>query len=157
MENWIDIIGYEGLYQVSDLGRIKNIKFKKERILKPQLNNHGYLHIDFCKYGVRKTKVLHRLVYESFNGKTDLQVDHIIEGNKLDNRLCNLQAISSRNNISKYYKTVKKSSHFTGVHWHKKQKRWNAMIRINGNNKHLGSFPNEFDAHQKYQNALQSL
>ena len=50
-ENWKDIEGYEGLYQVSDKGRVKSFKFGKERILKPQNNSRGYLHVNLCRTG----------------------------------------------------------------------------------------------------------
>ena len=46
MENWKDIEGYEGIYQISDLGRVKSIKFSKERILKPSNSRKGYLFVD---------------------------------------------------------------------------------------------------------------
>ena len=56
MEEWRDIKGYEGKYQVSSLGRIKslgNSKARKEKILNPGNNNKGYLYIILCKNSKR--------------------------------------------------------------------------------------------------------
>lgn len=76
-EIWKDIVGYEGKYQVSNLGRIKSLSRKrwngftyankKEQILKPRLNQHGYLHV--CLYdGNRNSKdvEIQRLVAQTF-------------------------------------------------------------------------------------------
>ena len=167
-EVWKDVLNYEGLYQVSDLGRIKAMekywvcgnggtRFKKESILSPVLDSRRYYNILLSKNGKAKAYKIHRLVFEAFNGKTDLHIDHIVEGNKWDNRLCNLQAINHRGNISKYFLTTNKSSQYTGVSWHKQRSKWSAKIQINGRLKHLGLFINEIDAANAYQKALTSL
>jgi len=157
MEIWKDVIDYEGLYQVSDLGNLKSLWFGKEKFLIPKLNTRGYLKINLTKNGIRKGYCLHRLVYEAFNGKTNLIVDHKIEGNKIDNRLCNLQAISQRENTAKHRSTLKKSSKYTGVSWSVKSNKWVAAIRINGKSKYLGMFTNEIDASNAYINAKNNL
>ena len=56
MENWKDIKGYEGHYQVSDLGRVKSVKFNKERILHIQKSTNGYLKSELCKNGKTRNK-----------------------------------------------------------------------------------------------------
>lgn len=53
-ENWIDIVGYEGLYRVSNLGRIKRLKSigkKKDSILKCQNHKSGYIYVKLSRYG----------------------------------------------------------------------------------------------------------
>lgn len=64
-EEWRDIKGYEGLYQVSNLGRVKSLNYKrtrKEWILKPNTINGGYLQIRLNE----KCYLVHRLVAEAF-------------------------------------------------------------------------------------------
>ena len=60
-EEWKDIIGYEGIYQVSNFGRVRN----KDKILKPSKSGR-YRHLALCKNGTRKDMNIHRLVAEAF-------------------------------------------------------------------------------------------
>ena len=159
MENeiWKDVLDFEGLYQVSNLGRVKSLKFGKEKILNPGNDYRGYVRICLNNHNIKKKIIkVHRLVWESFNTKTDLQIDHI-NGIKTDNRLFNLQPLTNRENTSKYMTTIKKSSRYTGVSWHKNIKKWVSRIYINGKLKNIGSFINEEDASKAYQKELQEL
>ena len=49
IEEWKDILGYEGLYKVSNLGNIKSLKFQKEKVLKLQTNTKGYFIVNLYK------------------------------------------------------------------------------------------------------------
>jgi len=103
-EIWKDIKGYEGLYQVSNIGRVKSLERTvprkngsklpiKERILKPKANRDGYLTVVLCKgSGKRKGFLVHRLVCEAFhkNPKNKPCVNHIDE-NKTNNTAGNLE------------------------------------------------------------------
>ena len=101
-EIWRPIKGYEGLYEVSNLGRIKSLKrlVKKwdgyrivpEKILTPRANNRGYLRINLCKDGITKTFSPHRLVAEAFIPNPDNLpcVNHKDE-NPLNNVVSNLE------------------------------------------------------------------
>lgn len=94
MEQWKDIPNYEGLYQVSNLGRIKslyNYKRDNTNILVPHLKR-GYLVIGLRKNGIRKWHSIHRLVAMAFidNKDNKPQVNHKDE-NKLNNRVDNLE------------------------------------------------------------------
>lgn len=92
VEEWRDIEGYEGLYQVSNLGRVKSLKprYKNKIILKQEINHFGYLQI--CLSNPRKTHKVHRLVAQAFipNPENKPQVNHI-DGNKLNNKVENLE------------------------------------------------------------------
>ena len=92
-EIWKDIKDYEGLYQVSNWGRVKSIKFGKERILKQHINiKGGYYYVCLLKNGKHKNYYVHRLVAEAFipNSYNLPQVNHRDE-NKLNNNVDNLE------------------------------------------------------------------
>lgn len=98
MENWKDIKGYEGLYQVSDQG---NVKGPKGYILKPQSRMHGYLAVFLYKDGCPRYQVsVHRLVAEAFLPKPEeaTEVNHIDE-DKQNNRASNLEWVTRSENM----------------------------------------------------------
>lgn len=99
-EIWKDIIGYEGYYQISNLGNIKRFRKYKSNILKPRINKRGYVQITLCKNSCTKTFRLHRLIAESFidNPQKKLQVNHI-NGIRHDNRLENLEWVTQNENM----------------------------------------------------------
>lgn len=104
VEIWRDIEGYENLYQVSNLGRVKalgnGICNSKEKIIKPS-NSRGYLHVNLCKEGKIKTHLIHRLVAQVFikNPENLPQVNHKDE-DKSNNRVDNLEWCSAKYNTN---------------------------------------------------------
>lgn len=64
-EIWKDVIGYEGLYQVSNLGRVRSI-YRYKKVLTPICINGGYNQVQLCKKGKVKAMLLHRLVASVF-------------------------------------------------------------------------------------------
>ena len=62
IEIWKDIEGYEGLYQVSNLGRVKSLKFNKIKILSQGISGSGYKIVSLSKENQRKIFLVHRLV-----------------------------------------------------------------------------------------------
>lgn len=99
METWKQVEGYPHLF-VSSEGRVWSTFYS--RYLRSHLTNRGYLRVCLAKNRRRKLVHLHRLVAEAFipNPKGLTDVDHI-NGNKLDNRVDNLQWISRGDNIRK--------------------------------------------------------
>ena len=100
-EYWKPVVGYEGLYMVSNWGRVKSIKFGKERILKPVTNSSGYLLVGLYKNNIEKKYSVHRLVAEAFipNPYNLPQVNHRDE-NKLNNNVDNLEWCTNEYNIN---------------------------------------------------------
>lgn len=89
VERWRSVVGYEGLYEVSDLGRVRS-KYRGGRILVPQLTGR-YLSVKLCRDGKVTTRRVHRLVAEAFLGPLPPgQHTRHGPGGRLDNRLVNL-------------------------------------------------------------------
>lgn len=91
-EIWKDIDGYKGLYQVSNKGRVKRLKYGKEHILSPLINSFGYLKVGLCKNGIVKQLKIHRLVANAFipNPHNLPEINHRDE-NKKNNCVENLE------------------------------------------------------------------
>ena len=103
-EIWKDIPGYEGLYQASNLGRIKKIWKTKESIMKPALQKEGYLRLGLFKNGKRKSYQLHRLIALCFveNKENKKYVNHK-DGNKQNNNADNLEWVTASENLKHAY------------------------------------------------------
>ena len=162
IEVWKDIPEFEGLYQVSNLGNVRSLSYRKKGIVKQlnkNLNSNGRYRVNLCKNGRSwSNSKIHQLVAIAFlNHKPcghKIVVDHI-DNNKENDKLYNLQLISSRENIVKDMKVG--SSKYTGVCWNKRQSKWQGAIRINGKIKHLGYFKDEKKAAQAYQIELKKI
>lgn len=101
-ERWRDIEGYDGMYQVSDLGRVRSLKYGKVRVLRAQKNHKGYLQIGLCRDGKQKCYKIHRLVAQAFIPNDDsskTQVNHIDEC-KQNNRKDNLEFCTPQYNMN---------------------------------------------------------
>ena len=101
MEIWEDIEGYKGLCQISNKGRVKSLKYGKERIRTPVINNSGCLNIILYKNTEAQHRLVHRLVAEAFipNLENKPQINHKDE-NKLNNCVENLEWIRHIDNCN---------------------------------------------------------
>ena len=119
-EEWRDVVGYEGMYQVSNLGRVKGLnrvlKTKdgrmrpyKEKIKKLTIGNHGY---PITNLGLSDLHCVHRLVAMAFLGSDNphLHVDHI-NSIRHDNRVENLQWVTQQQNNAKQHFTRGSQKH----------------------------------------------
>lgn len=110
IEDWKDVVGYEGLYEVSNRGNVRSLKryvkgskcerkMVSERILKP-LNNRGYASVALCKEGKVKRMSVHRIVATAFveNVRNEDIVNHI-DGNRMNNDASNLEWCSQKQNV----------------------------------------------------------
>lgn len=154
------VVGYEGLYEVSNLGRVKSLPrngtIKTERYLIQKENGYGYLQVGLRNNGL-KTKLVHRLVADAFLNyiakKGEIVIDHI-DNNKENNVLSNLQIITHRENISKIKRG---NSKYTGVHFSIYHNKYISQIKIDNKSYHLGVFDCELKAHLAYQNKLKEV
>ena len=114
MENWVDIKGYEGFYQVSNKGNIRSLDrylfngvayiLKKGQLLKALILPNGYAQVCLCKNCKSRKFYIHRLVAGHFIDNTDNkpEVNHI-DGNKINNTVENLEWVTgSENKLHKY-------------------------------------------------------
>ena len=104
-EQWLPIKGYEGLYEVSNYGRVRSLNYRKKgvrKVLKCYARLGYYIKVSLVKSGVRKYYRVHRLVAQAFlppplEGQT--QVEHI-NTDKRDNREQNLRWVSPKGNMA---------------------------------------------------------
>lgn len=100
-EEWRDVKGYEGLYQVSNFGRVKSLNYNRKGIKKIMQAKSGSVYFTICLWskGVRKVQTVHRLVAEAFipNPNNLEQINHI-DGNKKNNVVSNLEWVTRSEN-----------------------------------------------------------
>lgn len=137
MENevWKEIIGFEGLYDISSLGRVKRRSYKKnignnalqpikEKILTNVIGTDGYYALILHNNYKHKRFKIHRLIAIHFISNPELKpcVNHI-DGNKLNNSISNLEWCTySENNLHKYRVLgIKDKKPFGGDHWNSKK------------------------------------
>lgn len=125
-EIWKDIKGYEGLYQVSNHGRIKSIRYKTSKLMVLKTDVHGYVKVGLRKSGKRTWYGVHRLVAVAFlpNPNNFPQVDHI-DNCKTNNHVDNLQWLTARENVRKDNSKAVIATDIYG-----REKRYEAIIDV---------------------------
>jgi hypothetical protein len=174
MENWKSIIGFEGLYEVSNYGNVRSIQRSSEnkgsfsgkinikgKILKQTKNRLGYHVLTLFKAGERNFKIVHRLVAESFiaNERNLKEVNHK-DFNKSNNSVENLEWCSRLDNMAHFYNSKQTTSNYKGVSYQKERNKWISYVDINKKRTILGRFNTEIEAHKKridYINKLKTI
>ena len=157
----INVKDFEGLYAVSDDGRVFNVRKGIE--MKPR-ERSGYYYVTLKKDGQAKAFSVHELVYNSFNKRAGLwdkrrqyinAIDHINE-NKKDNRLENLQRVSVRENSARYAENHKDSGLPRGVNYFAQAGKYRARVVINRTRYFLGSYSSAEEAGKAYADAVKA-
>jgi hypothetical protein len=163
-EIWKDISGYQGLYQVSNKGRVYSLPKSGSgghdgKILKPKVGKKGHFNVGLFKNKKQKTFQVHQLVAMAFLGHVPCGYKVIVDHkNEIpgDNRVENLQLITQRENVCRV-QDGRYSSDYKGVIWFKRDKKWVSGIRINKKRINLGYFTDELEASQMYQLAVENV
>lgn len=118
IETWVPIFGYEGLYEVSDKGRVRSLHRKRLRdggIIKLQKHPQGYLRVAIYKDKKGKNRLIHRLVLTSFSDgpKIGLVINHK-DGNKSNNNIENLEWVTLKQNTAHAINTKLSVNSFCG-------------------------------------------
>lgn len=117
MEMWKDIVDYEGIYEVSNRGKVRSAKDKttkserhgirkwRQRILRQRNDKYGYKRVNLWKKGSEKTFLVHRLVAMAFLPEVDGKeyINHI-DGNPSNNYIENLEWCNHKENLIHAYK-----------------------------------------------------
>ena len=152
-ETWKDVLGYVGLYQVSDLGRIRSLdrecnskngskQKKKGRILTQEVTIHGYCRVRlFDASGNAKHYAVHRLVMNAFVGILDEDINHINEI-KTDNRLINLEYCTRKYNCNYGTRNNRISENSKG-------KNSRPVIQLDKNGNAIKEYPSRIVAEQE--------
>jgi hypothetical protein len=97
MEQFKYVKGYESLYMVSNLGNV--LSLRQSKIMRKLKTGSGYHSVTLYKDGKKKKQYIHRLVLTTFTVfKSEMQVNHI-DGNKLNNKLENLEWVNAKRNV----------------------------------------------------------
>lgn len=156
MEKWKPVKGFEEVYEVSDLGRVRRIKAacgtKVGKLLKPQPQRDGYLLVNLHNAGVMTAKVLHRLVAEAFipNPLNLPEVNH--RGALSDCRASMLEWRSKAGHRRHHMLHSGK-----GVFFKKQSNKWIAQCSVDGKKVHIGVFDTEQEARDARKTAIKAI
>ena len=151
-EFWKDVVGFEGFYKVSNLGRIKSLKrngIAKDTILKSKTDRYGYVSVGLRRKGKRTWTTVHRVVAFAFlpfvEGKRHIDHKNMV---KEDNRVENLRWCTNEENIRwRYEKTNKYKIGIRPTH----RSTFQVRKTINKRRYHVGTFKTLKEAENAYE------
>ena len=174
-EIWKEVKDFEGYYEVSNLGKVR--RCFAEKALKEQISNRGYCRVCLCRDNVKKSISVHKIVANAFieNPENKKTVNHI-NFDKSNNHVSNLEWMTIKENINhardngvykssdlrqryvkrKHKDNSKCTSNNVGISYRSKENyhRYVARIHYNGKRINLGSYKNELDAVNAYQQKI---
>lgn len=144
-EVWKPVVGYEGLYEVSNIGRVRSINFHnsgKAKVMRPSLNTWGYLIVDLRKNNKRHSYTVHRLVAFAFIPNPDNlpEINHKNEI-KYDNTVENLEWCTRKYNMN----------YGTGNERRRRRRRIKPIVQLDNNGNVVRKWETGFAASRYYQ------
>lgn len=129
----------------------KSGTFRRAGVKVGTVNTQGYVVVRHQN----KLHLAHRLAWRLYYGADpDGHIDHI-DGDRANNRICNLRVATPRQNATNCRQKKNASAPYKGITWDRAKKKWAAQIRINGKNKLLGRFDSPEAAHAEYARAAE--
>ena len=169
IEIWKDIEDFEGYYEVSSLGRIRNSRTGLLRRFSLQ-GNHKYYIVNLWKNNVSYSRLVHRIVAKAFipNPNNKPQVNHL-DKNGLNNDISNLEWVTCSENHLHAFKNgrvgsksrlgekISLVSKFRYVYWDSNRSKWKSSIKVNGKNHNIGRYNCEIEAAKSADNFIKKL
>jgi len=161
-ERWLPVAGYEGLYEVSTLGRVKSLSrpyknqagecgaMQPEKIMQPSLNGAGYPQVSLWRGGVLRAQQIHRLVAQAFLVPTGGEEVNHLDGDRQNNAAENLEWCTRAENMAHAKKLGWGSSGYYGVGYRKSRGLWIARVMVRGVRHHIGEYQEEQEAAEAY-------
>lgn len=161
-EVWKDIEGYEGLYQVSNMGQVKSLErvvvynekrkaIRKERIMKLSKDKDGYLRVNLCKDKENKNFMVHRLMAQSFNLPNNNVVQNTVINHINENPEFNFIAIVNNEVISSSieWTSILYNSNYATTRIRSVEKRSKKVLQFTLDNEFVAEYPSLSEAKRK--------
>lgn len=168
-ETWLPVVGYEGLYEVSDLGRVRSLdrvvrqrnrwgtevdRAYPGRVLSPSADSSGYLQVTFSRDGIQYRPLVHHLVLAAFGPpRPEGYIADHADGDRRNNRVDNLRWATWSDNGRNRHDVRNKHGQIGVMHNPRSSTNpWIAMARraSDGEKEYLGCFPTQDEAAQAY-------